>query len=359
MTGPDRLHDDGTAPDDPLLSVEGLRTHVRTDGETIRAVDGVSFDVGSGETVCLVGESGSGKSVTCESLTGIVPRPPAEIVGGSISFDGLPLADLPESELRTVRGDRIAHVFQNPQSALDPVYTVGDQVAEAITLHRDAGSGEARERAIDLLGQVGIPRAEERVDDYPHEFSGGMRQRVALAIALAPDPDLLNADEPTTSVDVTVQARLIELLRELTAGGLSILLVTHDLRVVASLADRVLVMYGGTIVERGPVEGLFSTPAHPYTRALFESYDGLARGERPVRGEIPADGCRFRRECPHAIEACAGDDQPAFHPIGGRQSHRASCVYYAPEREPTPIVEDGRGNPLEEIGAETGGGDDG
>ncbi len=348
----------GTNPDDPLLSIEELRTHIRTQGETVRAVDGVSFDVASGETVCLVGESGSGKSVTCESLTGIVPRPPAEIVRGSISFDGLPLADLPESDLCQIRGDRIAHVFQNPQSALDPVYTVGDQVVEAIKLHRDVGSDVARERAIDHLRRVGIPRAEERVDDYPHKFSGGMRQRVAIAIALAPDPDLLIADEPTTAVDVTVQAQLIELLRDLTGSGLSILLVTHDLRVVASLADRVLVMYGGTIVERGPVEELFDNPAHPYTRALFESYDGIAREERSVRGEIPSDGCRFRRECPYSIEACAGDGQPEFYPIGGRQSHRASCVYYAPERDPTPIVEDGRGNSLAEIETETRGSDD-
>ncbi|WP_114579436.1 ABC transporter ATP-binding protein [Saliphagus sp. LR7] len=349
----------GTGTDEQLLSVDGLRTHVRTEGETIRAVDGVSFDVDSGETVCLVGESGSGKSVTCESLTGIVPQPPAEIIDGSICFDGHQLADLSESDLCQVRGDRIAHVFQNPQSALDPVYTVGNQIGEAITLHRDIGSDEAHKRAIELLRRVGIPRAEERVDDYPHEFSGGMRQRVAIAIALAPDPDLVIADEPTTAVDVTVQARLIKLFRKLTNGGLSILLVTHDLRVVASLADRVLVMYGGTIVERGPVEHLFDNPAHPYTRALFESYEGLARGEHSVRGEIPADGCRFRQECPHAIEACAGDDQPEFHPIGGRQSHRASCVYYAPERNPVPIIEDDRENSLAETEAETGGGDDG
>lgn len=324
---------------DPLLSVDGLQTYIEAKDRTVRAVDGVSFAVERGETVCLVGESGSGKSVTCESLTGIVPRPPAEIVDGTVTFDGESLADADESILREVRGNRIAHVFQNPQQALDPVYAVGEQIIETIELHGEADA--PRERAISLLRRVGIPDAESRVDDYPHEFSGGMAQRVAIAIALAADPDLLIADEPTTAVDVTVQARLIELLRELTSEGMALLLVTHDFRVVASMADRVLVMFGGTIVERGPVESIFDTPAHPYTQTLFESYDGLSkRADRYARDQIPSDGCRFRLECPYAVEECGGDDQPAFEDAEATAGdHTASCVHY------------GDGNPEEILAA--------
>ncbi|SFB75266.1 peptide/nickel transport system ATP-binding protein [Halobiforma haloterrestris] len=328
----------GRGDREPLLTVRDLRTHITTEGDPIRAVDGVSFRIDRGETVCLVGESGSGKSVTCQSLTGLVPQPPAEIVGGTVDFDGNSLLELEDSDLQAIRGSHIAHVFQNPQSALDPVYTVGDQLVEAITIHETVSEREAVDRGIELLGRVGIPNAAARVDDYPHEFSGGMQQRVAIAIALAADPDLLIADEPTTAVDVTVQARLIELFRELIDGGMSLLLVTHDLRVVAALADRVLVMFGGTIVERGPVEELFDRPAHPYTRELMASYDGVSRrDDRSARGAIPGDGCRFRGECPHAVDDCAGGDQPAFHPVESRDAHRAACVYYGPERDPATI----------------------
>ncbi|MEF8886894.1 MAG: ABC transporter ATP-binding protein [Haloarculaceae archaeon] len=355
---------------DPLLAVEGLETTVPADGETVRAVDGVDFTVERGETVCLVGESGSGKTLTCQSLTGLV-RPPVEVTGGSVRFDGVELAGAGGATLRRVRGDRVAHVFQNPQRALDPVYTVGDQVAEALTVHRDVGEAAARERAVELLDRVGIPRADVRVDDYPNEFSGGMRQRVAIAVALAADPDLIVADEPTTAVDVTVQARLLELLGELTADGTALLLVTHDLRVVAALADRVLAMYGGTIVERGPVGSVFERPAHPYTQALFDSFrtGGSPAGnpgtpadarETRTREDLPTDGCRFREECPHAVEACAGGDQPAFYTVAdgagssspsttrpsdppadpGRDGHAASCVYYGPDRDPARILAD-------------------
>jgi peptide/nickel transport system ATP-binding protein len=329
------MRHDGQRPGDPLLSVSDLRTHVHADRGTVRAVDGVSFDVHRGEAVCLVGESGSGKSVTCESLTSIVPQPPAEIVDGSITFDGIDLRAA-GTDQSAIRGARIGHVFQNPQHALDPVYSVGDQLIEATTVHGDVDEAPARDRAVDLLGQVGIPRPAQRIDDYPHQFSGGMAQRVAVAIALAAEPDLLIADEPTTAVDVTVQARLLDLFRDLLDGGMALLLVTHDLRVVAALADRVLVMFGGTIVERGPVEAVFDRPAHPYTQALFDSYDGTTRlPDRPSRGELPADGCRFREECPHAVEDCAGGDQPAFHAVGDQQEdgpdradHAVSCVYY-------------------------------
>ena len=327
---------------DPLLAVEDLKTHITTAEGTIRAVDGVSFTVDRGEIVGLVGESGSGKSVTCESLTGIVPQPPAELVDGTIEFDGESLHDADEKLLRTVRGNRIAHIFQNPQRALDPVYTVGDQIVEAITIHEDISSSQAQKRAVALLRRVGIPQAESRIDDYPHEFSGGMAQRIAIAIALAAEPDLLIADEPTTAVDVTVQARLIELLRELTDEGMALLLITHDFRVVASLVDRVMVMFGGTIVEQGPIEAVFDQPAHPYTQTLFESYDGLSRrAEHYSRGDVPAAGCRFRKECPHAIDACADSHQPPFYPVEDDRSHTASCVYYGRDRNPGEILENG------------------
>lgn len=328
---------DGT---DPLLTVENLKTHIAQDGRTVHAVDGVSFDVNRGEIVCLVGESGSGKSMTCQSLTRLVPQPPARIVDGEITFEKTPIHTASEKELRSIRGDQIAHVFQNPQQALDPVYTVGEQIIETIRLHDDIDRDAARERAVGLLDRVGIPRASLRVDDYPHEFSGGMAQRVALAIALAADPDLLIADEPTTAVDVTVQARLIELLRELTDGGMSLLLVTHDFRVVASLADRVLVMFGGTIVERGPVEAVFDRPAHPYTQELFRCYDSLnQRVDRYAREAIPTDGCRFRKECPHAVDACATTEQPGFHGYDLEGSHSVSCVHFEPDGDPSEILE--------------------
>ena len=334
---------DGSARTDPLLSVESLTTHIETDRGTIHAVDDVDFTVDRGEIVCLVGESGSGKSVTCDSLTGIVPQPPATIVDGRVVFDGVDLIGASESERRRFRGNRIAHIFQNPQQALDPVYTVGDQIVEAITIHEDVSDGHARERAISLLREVGIPRAASRIDEYPHEFSGGMRQRVAIAIALAADPDLLIADEPTTAVDVTVQARLIELFRQLRDEETSILLITHDLRVVSSLADRVLVMFGGTIVERGPVADVFERPAHPYTQDLFGSYDALSRREsRSARNEIPTDGCRYRRECPHAVDACANGEQPEFFAVGHSRDHVVSCVHYGPEADPEQVLENAR-----------------
>lgn len=331
-------------PDDgALLRVENLVTHIHTDNGIVRAVDGVSFEVGRGEIVCIVGESGSGKSVTCESLTRIVPEPPAKIEQGTVTFDGTSLLDIDEHHLRNVRGNRIGYIFQNPQSALDPVFTVGDQIIEAMTIHETVPANEARTRAIDLLRQVGIPRASSRIDEYPHEFSGGMQQRIAIAIALAADPDLLIADEPTTAVDVTVQARLIELMRGLAEGGMSMLWITHDLRAVASIADRVLVMYGGTIVERGPVREIFAKPAHPYTQELFNSYTGLSNSTtRPTREDIPIDGCRFRDQCPFAIDECDGPAQPSPARVPGSETHHVSCVYFDGDHDPTQILERAR-----------------
>ena len=315
----------------PLLSVRDLRTHFHTADGTVRAVDGVSFDVREGETVCLVGESGSGKTVASESVTRLVSTPPGEI-RGEVYFDDVDLTNLAESDLADVRGGRIGHVFQNPQGALDPVYTVGDQVAETLLLHRDVSKKKAHDRAVDLLDRVGIPDAAQRADDYPHEFSGGMKQRVVVATALAADPDLLICDEPTTALDVTIQAEILRLVRDLQdERGMGVLFVTHDLGVVAEIADRVVVLYAGKVMERGTVEDVFADPAHPYTRALLDCLPGRGDGMNPIPGEFPDPtdppaGCRFHTRCPHAVEACRSGDQPAFEAVG--DDHEASCVYY-------------------------------
>jgi len=315
-----------------MLAVEELETRLHVDGG-VDAVDGISFDVERGETVCLVGESGSGKTLACDSITGLV-GPPAE-VSGDIRFDGQELLGLPDDEIRSIRGNRIAYLFQNPKGALDPVYTVGDQITEAITFHRDIEKAIAIERAVELLEAVGLSRPADRIDQYPHELSDGMCQRVALAIALAADPDLLIADEPTSALDVMIQARIIDLLEELQRDReLSVLLVTHDLRVAARLADRVVVLYDGVVVERGSASSVLERPAHPYTQALLRSF--ITDGDR-VRAGSEADGCRFRRECPHAIDACAGD-RPAFHDAG--DDGEVACVRYSEEHDSTPVIAD-------------------
>lgn len=327
--------------DVPLLRVDGLRTHVDTDRGTVRAVDGVDFALDRGETVCLVGESGSGKSLLCQTLLRIAPEPPTRIVDGSVWLEETDLLSLDERSLRDIRGNRIAYVFQNPQRSLDPVYTVGSQIEETLQIHASTPSGTTRQRAIELLRDVGIPQAHQRIDQYPHEFSGGMQQRIAIAIALAAEPDLLIADEPTTSLDTTVQARLIERLRRLTDEGMALLLVTHDLRVAASLGDRLLMMYAGTIVERGRLEDVYNHRAHPYTQSLFASYRGSSASEvtHTPRHDIPTGGCRFRTECSHAIDACESDGQPAFERLSdGSQPHDVSCVYYGDGHDESKIA---------------------
>ena len=341
------------APDrsdaDPVLSVRNLRTYFETPEGPRRAVDGVSFEVAPGETVCLVGESGCGKTVTCESLTRLVETPPGRVVGGAVWYDGEDLTLADERRLRAVRGDGIAHVFQNPQGALDPVYTVGEQVAEAVRIHRDVTRDEARERAVDLLDRVGIPNAPLRVEDYPHEFSGGMRQRVAIAVALAADPDVLVADEPTTALDVTIQASVLRLFREIQAErDTAVVFVTHDLGVVSEVADRVVVMYAGRVLERGPVEAVLGDPAHPYTRALLECLPGRAAATEGIDGAVPdptdpPEGCRFHPRCPHAVEACTGGEPPALRPAGGS---RAACVFYGPGYDESTV----RGSPADAPG---------
>lgn len=322
-----------------LLSVEDLHTHLHTDDGLVKAVDGVTFDIEPGETVCLVGESGSGKTLTCDSIMGLVPHSDADTFG-TISFDGQNLVTLGDKELQSIRGNRISYVFQNAQGALDPVYTIGDQIVEAMQFHSDIGDQAGKERAVELLRTVGLSRPEERVEQYPHEFSDGMCQRVGIAIGLAAEPDLLIADEPTSALDVTIQARIIELLQEIQRErDLSMLLVTHDLRVVSALADRVVVLYDGSVAERGSLEELYAQPGHPYTQALLRSFTG-APGRRDVtNAEPPEDGCRFRNECPHAIDACAGDE-PDFWPVNGAAEHEAACVFHGPEYDEATVMED-------------------
>lgn len=322
-----------------LLEVSGLRTHFHTDEGDVRAVDDISFTVESGETVCIVGESGSGKSVTVESITRLIQIPPGEIVEGSIRFDGVDLTTLSTAELRRIRGGRIGYVFQNPQGALNPVYSVGQQIIEAIRLHDDVSRQAARDQAIELLDRVGIPEATARIDDYPHEFSGGMKQRVVIAMALAPQPDLLVADEPTTALDVTIQAQILRLLTDLQDEfDMSVLFVTHDLGVVAEIADRVVVMYAGKIMEKGEVYDIFERPGHPYTRALLECLPGRGDEMRTIGGQLPdpknpPSGCRFHDRCPHALQECSEGSQPPLY-SADRDGQEVSCVYYGPRHTP-------------------------
>jgi peptide/nickel transport system ATP-binding protein len=329
---------------EPILSVRDLHTQFDTDDGTVQAVDGVSFDVEPGETVCLVGESGSGKTVACESITKLIPTPPGEISEGEVRFDGEDLSKLSSKQLEDYRGGRIGHIFQNPQGALDPVYTVGDQLIEAIRLHRDVSKSVARERAIDLLDRVGIGDVSERIDDYPHQFSGGMKQRVVIAMALACDPDLLIADEPTTALDVTIQAQVLRLLSELQEErGMAMVFVTHDLGVVAEVADRVVVMYAGKVMERGDVYQVFENPSHPYTKALLKCLPGRGDALETIGGSLPdptnpPDGCRFSPRCPHSVPACEQGDQPDFEVVGS-EGHEASCVLYGSDYEQPAALE--------------------
>ncbi|MFB6081268.1 MAG: ABC transporter ATP-binding protein [Halanaeroarchaeum sp.] len=319
-----------------LLEVADLSVTFETERGDVLALDGVDFSVRRGETVCLVGESGSGKTVGCESITRLLPSPPAHI-GGTVTFDGTDLTAASERALERIRGGRIAHVFQNPQGALDPVYTIGDQIVEAIHLHRDVSDAEARRRAIDLLDSVGIPDPATRIDEYPHEFSGGMKQRAVIAIALAADPDLLVADEPTTALDVTTQSEILDLLDELQAErDMAVLFVTHDLGIVAEIAARVVVLYAGKVMETGPIEDIFDRSAHPYTRALLESLPAAHDDPEPIGGSLPdprspPDGCRFHPRCSHAIDACRTGDHPT--PYGIDEDHAAACVHYEDERD--------------------------
>ena len=314
-----------------ILQVEDLRTTFTTDDGVVRAVDGVSFDVRAGETVALVGESGCGKSVTALSILRLVPEPPGRIVGGHVIFQGRDLLALPSAAMRQVRGREISMVFQEPMTSLNPVFSCGEQIAETLVLHERLGARAAHARAVELLRRVGIPAPEQRAAEYPHQLSGGMRQRVMIAMALACRPALLIADEPTTALDVTVQAQILELLRRLQGElGMAVLLITHDLGVVAETADRVVVLYAGQVVESCDVAAAFQRTRHPYTAGLLASLPRLGtRGERlrVIPGQVPdaarfPAACRFHPRCPAADERCRSLDPP-LEVLDG--THRARC----------------------------------
>ncbi|MBN2720203.1 MAG: ABC transporter ATP-binding protein, partial [Proteobacteria bacterium] len=294
----------------PLLEVKDLFTRFPVEGGTVRAVDGVSFTLNRGEVLCLVGESGCGKSMTALSILDLVP-PPGRVAGGEVLFEGVDLRRLDRERVRKLRGDRISMVFQEPMSSLNPVFTAGDQVSEVLRYHRQMGRSQAMAEALRLLKLVGIPDPDRRLREYPHQMSGGMQQRILIAMAMACDPELIIADEPTTALDVTVQAQILRLLEELIRRkGRSLLLITHDLGVVARMADSVCVMYAGVIVEKGGVRDIFSEPRHPYTIGLMNSLPTPGRREfRSIPGTVPdlaslPGGCRFHPRCPRARETC-------------------------------------------------------
>jgi len=317
---------------EPLLEVKNLKVSFRTEDGLVRAVDGISFSVDEGEVVGIVGESGSGKSVTMMSVMRLINDPNA-IYEGEILYKGRNLMGVSQDAMRQVRGEEIAMIFQDPMTSLNPVYTVGWQIEEQLNEHNDLNKGQARQRAIALLTQVGIPKPEQRIDDYPHQFSGGMRQRVMIALALSCNPDLLIADEPTTALDVTIQAQILELIKNLKQEfGSAVVLITHDLGVVADVADRILVMYAGRIVEEGNKEQIFYAPQHPYTWGLLGS---IARLDRPrarrltaIAGQPPSlinrpQGCSFRPRCPQAFDRCRAEDPQLTTKVG--DGHLDAC----------------------------------
>ena len=319
----------------PLLEVQDLQTFFHAEGTVARAVDGVSFTVGAGETLAIVGESGSGKSVTSLSILRLVPIPPGEIAGGRVLFRGRDLLALPEPEMRHIRGNEIGMIFQEPMSSLNPLLTVGEQIAEVVRLHQGLGRNAARQRAVEMLGRVNIPDPERRAREYPHRLSGGMRQRVMIAMALACRPALLIADEPTTALDVTIQAQILHLIRALQIEmSMSVLFITHNLGVVAQVADRVAVMYAGRIVEQGDVRTVFAAPLHPYTRALLRSIPRVeAVGRDPshrllsIPGQVPSPvalppGCSYAPRCPLADDVCRTVMPPLAEVIAG---HDVRC----------------------------------
>jgi oligopeptide/dipeptide ABC transporter ATP-binding protein len=319
-----------------LLRVEGLRTWFDTDGGRIRAVDGVDFSIGQGRKLGVVGESGSGKSVTALSIMGLVDAPGRIDPASKILFEGRDLTKLSEHELERVRGNDISMIFQEPMTSLNPVFKVGDQIAESVRHHAGVGKQEAAARALEMLELVGIPEAARRASDYPHQLSGGMRQRVMIGMALACNPKLLVADEPTTALDVTIQAQILELMASLGERlGMSILLITHDLGVVAEMCDDVVVMYAGRVVERGPVAEVFASPQHPYTEALLQSIPTLgmtqAQPLRVIRGTVPSPldwpkGCRFEPRCDYAFDRCAEVDPPLY-PVAPQESACLLCEH--------------------------------
>jgi len=327
--------------DNILLEVNDLQTHFISDSGVVKAVDGVSFKVSKGETLGIVGESGSGKSVTSLSIMGLLKDTPGKVVGGEILFEGEDLVNLSESEMRKIRGNDIAMIFQEPMTSLNPVFRIGRQIEEAIILHIKLSKKEARERAIEILTAVGISRPETIVNDYPHQLSGGMRQRVMIAMAMACNPKILIADEPTTALDVTIQAQILDLMRDLTeTSDTAILLITHDLGVVAEMCDRVVVMYGGRAVEESDVYSIFANPKHPYTQGLLASIpkigDRVERlqsipGNVPIPSRMP-EGCKFAPRCPFAMDIC-WEKEPELKEVS--EDHSSRCWLHEE------VIEDG------------------
>jgi peptide/nickel transport system ATP-binding protein/oligopeptide transport system ATP-binding protein len=316
-----------------LIQVKNLKTYFLTDRGVAKAVDDISFDICEGKTLALVGESGCGKSVTALSIMGLVPRPPGEIVGGSIVFNGQNLLKLSEREMRNIRGNKISMIFQEPMTSLNPVFQIGDQITEVLTLHQNMNKKEARDRAIELLKAVRIPAPESRMNDYPHQMSGGMRQRAMIAMALACSPKMIIADEPTTALDVTIQAQILELMEQLSEStGTSILLITHNLGVVAETSHDVVVMYAGRVVEKADVHTLFNEPLHPYTKGLMGSIPGIGADDKSTKleaipGIVPSlfglpSGCKFNDRCKFAFDRCF-KDEPELKAI--KQGHEARC----------------------------------
>jgi peptide/nickel transport system ATP-binding protein len=316
----------------PLLQVTDLSVDFITEHGWERVVNQVSFSVDRGETLGLVGESGSGKSVTCMALTRLIPMPPGRIAEGSVVLDGQDLVRLDDEAMNKVRGAQVANIFQEPMTSLNPAYTVGDQIAEMVRHHRDAGKKAAWDRAVEMLDRVGIPNAAKRAKDYPHQFSGGMRQRVMIAMAVSCEPKVLIADEPTTALDVTIQAQVLELITEMQEEmGMAVVFITHDLGVVAQVCDRVVVLYGGKVMEEAPIGDLYFRPAHPYTEGLLNSMPQIGPrsgrlasipGSTPVPSALPP-GCAFSPRCPYAVDACLGDPVPLYEV---RESHTSRCV---------------------------------
>ncbi|HET9016671.1 MAG TPA: ABC transporter ATP-binding protein [Thermomicrobiaceae bacterium] len=320
---------------DPLLDVKDLRTQFFTQDGVVKAVDGVNFHLMPGETLGVVGESGCGKSITAMSIMRLIPTPPGKIVSGQILFEGEDIIKMSDEEVRSIRGNKIAMIFQDPMTSLNPVLTINRQISEALELHLGMSRSQARQRSVELLKMVGIPNAEERVDQYPHQFSGGMRQRVMIAMALSCNPRLLIADEPTTALDVTIQAQILDLMRNLQQEhNTSLMMITHDLGVVAGMTDRIQVMYAGHIVEAAPTEELFANPKHPYTVGLLNSIprlDALSKSKlNPIRGLPPdlidlPDMCPFLPRCDYAREKCEQKNPPL---MDVSPTHRSACWYW-------------------------------
>jgi oligopeptide/dipeptide ABC transporter ATP-binding protein len=317
-----------------ILEVKNLKTHFETDEGTVPAVDGIDFTLKKGKTLCVVGESGCGKSVTAYTLMRLIPMPPGKIVAGEILYKGADLVKITEREMREIRGNELAMIFQEPMTSLNPVYTIGNQIMEAITLHQQVDGKEARKRAIEMLIKVGIPDPELRIDDYPHQMSGGMKQRVMIAMALSCNPEVLIADEPTTALDVTIQAQILDLLQGLQkTEDMSILMITHDLAVVAEIADEVLVMYASKVVEKAEVGELFKNPKHPYTKGLLKAIPQLGqRVDRlnEIKGQVPKPqdypvGCHFADRCPDVKDECRKAEPKT---IEVSKDHFVACVLY-------------------------------